>query len=111
MKTIFERPLISEKSLTLASRGWYTFLVDIKARKEEIARTIEKFYNVHVTQIRSIHVHGKIRRVGKMMKYVKKPDSKKVIVHLAKDQKIDAFEVTAPAKEQPQEQNKGKVKQ
>jgi hypothetical protein len=34
-----------------------------------------------------------------MMKHVKKPDTKKVMVRLAQGQKIDTFEVTTPAEE------------
>ena len=33
MKQIVKAPRMSEKSLALASRGWYTFVVDKKAEK------------------------------------------------------------------------------
>jgi large subunit ribosomal protein L23 len=101
MTNVLVRPLITEKSLTYAARGWYTFLVALLARKEDAARQIGAFYKVTVVDIRSSRMHGKMRRVGKKMKYSKKPDTKKVMVRLLEGQKIDAFEVTAPAEEKP----------
>jgi len=99
MENVLVRPLISEKTLQLAAKGWYTFFVALLARKEDAARAISAFYKVTVVDIRSARMHGKMRRVGKMMKHVKKPDTKKVMVRLADGQKIDAFEVTAPTEE------------
>jgi large subunit ribosomal protein L23 len=91
------KPFITEKTLSLASRGWYTFVVMFQAEKKQIAQDIAKFYTVTVTEVRTVHMHGKVRRVGKKMKHTKKPDWKKAIVHLAAGQKIDAFEVTEKA--------------
>jgi large subunit ribosomal protein L23 len=99
MKNVLVRPLITEKTLLLAARGWYTFLVALLARKEDAAREIGAFYKVTVVGIRSARMHGKMRRVGKKMKYIKRPDTKKVMVRLAEGQKIDAFEVTAPVED------------
>ena len=98
MKHILIRPLITEKTLSLASRGWYSFMVDTKADKRTIALAISDFYKVTVVDARVAMMHGKMRRVGKLRRPAKKPDWKKAIVRLAKDQKIDAFEV-APTEE------------
>ena len=43
MKSALIRPLITEKTLTLAASGWYTFVVDEKADKGLIARAISDF--------------------------------------------------------------------
>jgi ribosomal protein L23 len=88
------RPLISEKSLGLASRGWYTFAVGKHARKEEIAKLIAHMYSVSVLSVRTIAMHGKMRRSGKKMVRKQKEDWKKAIVQLKAGQHIDAFEVT-----------------
>ncbi len=103
------RPLISEKSLGLASRGWYTFAVDKHARKEDIAKLIERMYSVNVLSIRTIAMHGKVRRTGKKMVSKHKEDWKKAIVLLKAGQHIDAFEVTqseAPVEEKKVEKKK-----
>ena len=102
MQPLVFRPLISEKSLSLASRGWYTFAVEKRARKEEIAKIIERMYKVNVISVRTIAMHGKMRRTGKKMVGKRKEDWKKAIVLLKAGQHIDAFEVTqqeAPAEE------------
>lgn len=94
MKRIVYQPRISEKTLRLAATGWYTFDVDRFARKEEIAKKLAFLYGVTVINVRTARMHGKVRRVGKTRQSQKATDWKKALVHLAKGQKIDAFEVT-----------------
>lgn len=98
-----QRPIITEKSLGLASRGWYTFAVEKHSRKESVAGEIEKTYHVNVLTIRMVAMHGKVRRTGKKMTPSHRPDWKKAIVQLKPGQRIDAFEVTA--QEQPAEEH------
>lgn len=93
MKHTINQPRMSEKSLGLASRGWYTFVVDKHARKEAIAKTIGMLYGVTVTDIRTTKVHGKERRVGRTRRALRQSDWKKALVKLAKGQRIDVFEV------------------
>lgn len=88
------RPLITEKSMVLAQRGWYTFAVAKIARKEVIAKEISKLYSVSVRDIRTIKMTGKTHRSGKKMVMAKKTDWKKAMVRLAKGQRIPVFEVT-----------------
>jgi len=92
--TIIKRPVISEKSMLLAQKGWYTFAVSKNARKETIAKAIRALYNVQVTEIRTMRKTGKTRRVGRSMRTVTRPDWKKAMVALAKGQTIPVFEVT-----------------
>ena len=94
MKQIIVRPHITEKSLMLASRGSYSFVVAKFARKEEIKSAIHKLYNVHVLEARTIAMAGKTKKSGKRMKIVSKTPWKKAIVRLAPGEKIDAFEIT-----------------
>jgi large subunit ribosomal protein L23 len=104
MNTYIYKPLISEKTLGLASRGWYTFVVNKFARKENIAPEIEKMYHVNILAVRTIAMHGKVRRSGKKMTGHRKQDWKKAIVQLKAGQHIDAFEVTkqeAPVEDKP----------
>ena len=94
MNTIVIRPLITEKTLNLASRGWYTFEVALDASKPAIAEAVTMAYKVKAVDVRTLSMHGKMRKVGKLMKHVKKADWKKAIVKLEKGQKIEVFEVT-----------------
>lgn len=93
---IIKRPVITEKTLLLASRGWYTFEASIDASKYTIATEISRVYKVNVVEVRTITMHGKVRRVGRKAIPTAKPDWKKAMVTLKKGQKIDAFEITTP---------------
>ncbi len=88
------RPIITEKSLGLAKDGWYTFAVAKQANKEQIAREVETMYHVNVLTVRTVSVHGKVRRRGKKMISTRMSDTKKAIAQVKKGQQIDAFEIT-----------------
>ncbi|MBI4065244.1 50S ribosomal protein L23 [Candidatus Gottesmanbacteria bacterium] len=94
MEDVQIKPYITEKSLQLASKGWYTFATRLQARKPLVAATISRLYAVTVTRVRSILVSGKTRRVGRKMTVMSKPNWKKIFVHLAQGEKIPVFEVT-----------------
>lgn len=90
-----KRPIITEKSLGLAKVGWYTFAVGKHVRKEAAAYEVEKMYHVNVLAVRTVAMHGKVRRSGKKMVTGRRSDWKKVMVLLKSGQHIDAFEVTS----------------
>ena len=92
MKYSIKRPHITEKSLRLAGRGWYTFVVDEDANKEQIASQIHQLFGVDVTSVRTIKMAGKIRRVGRKMREVRRSDWKKAMVQLKSGQHLDIFE-------------------
>ena len=95
----FIRPIITEKSMTQAQKGWYSFAVSRLIRKESIAREVARLYNVTVRDVRTIHKTGKVRRSGRKMLATRHADWKKALVKLAKGQRIPVFEVTeTPAK-------------
>lgn len=96
------RPIITEKSLSLAGKGLYTFAVHPKKNKPQIANAVEKLYKVTVTRVSTVSMHGKARRVGRKMTLVTRPDWKKAIVTLVQGQKIDAFEVTKEIEAAPE---------
>lgn len=90
---IIRKPVISEKSLSDAQKGVYTFLVDINSNKYSVRNEIEKMFKVKVTGITSQINKGKVKKVGKMRQTIKKPDLKKVRVTLKKGEKIPLFDV------------------
>ncbi len=94
------RPYITEKTMTNAARGWFTFVVRIDANKAEIAKEIHEKYKVTVTDVKTIIVHGKTKRVGRRQQTIQKSNWKKAMVQLAPGQTIDAFQLgeTKPAK-------------
>ncbi len=93
MKTLYDvikRPLISEKSTALAEVGGkYSFEVATQSNKQEIRQAVEALFNVKVRQVRTVIVHGKVKRFAKSEK--KLSNWKKAIVTLGEGQKIDFF--------------------
>jgi len=85
------RPVVTEKSLSLARNGQYTFRVDHRASKLEIGKAIAKAFNVQVAKVTSSHVIGKKKAVRGQRRVVKLSDWKKVVVSLSNG-KIDIFE-------------------
>ena len=89
---IIKGPIITEKSNDLLEKeNKYTFKVALDANKVEIKQAIEAIYKVKVLEIATIRVLPKRRRVGKYEGY--RSAYKKAIVKLAKDDKIDAFNI------------------
>jgi large subunit ribosomal protein L23 len=92
--TTIIRPLITEKTMSLAARSWFSFEVTMTATKEDIKSEIKRIYNVTVLAVRTMHVKGKTHRVGKRSQIVERSDRKKAIVQLAPGQRIPVFEVS-----------------
>ena len=61
---IIIRPIVTEKSSTELQDGKYTFEVNKKATKVDIAKAVEKIFEVKVLKVNTITVRGKEKRVG-----------------------------------------------
>lgn len=57
-------PIVTEKSNDQLQEGKYTFKVNKKATKVEIAKAVEKLFQVKVLKVNTINVNGKKKRVG-----------------------------------------------
>jgi large subunit ribosomal protein L23 len=94
MRTVYEvikRPIISEKSTALAEvAGKYVFEVAPQANKHEIRDAVQRLFNVQVESVRTVVVHGKLKRVGRFE--TKRSNWKKAVVSLAEGQKIEFFQ-------------------
>jgi large subunit ribosomal protein L23 len=87
------KPHITEKSMTLAGVGKFSFIVDSNANKDVIKKAIEKKYSVHVKDVATSYVKGKRKRVGVRRAEVQISRIKKAIVTLATREKLDMFEL------------------
>ena len=87
---IIVKPVISEKSTDLMTYNKYTFIVDIKANKVEIAHAVEKIFNVTVKKVNTLKVRGKNKRMGRFVG--KTPTRKKAIVTLKEGDRIEVIE-------------------
>lgn len=95
MRSVLIKPLLTEKMTHLSTEtGKYGFLVALSANKIEIAKAIEKKFNVEVINVNTINIKGKTKtQFTKKGRFVGKTnDVKKALVTLKKDQKIDLFE-------------------
>ena len=90
---VIKRPIITEKSMQLVARHWYTFEVDKQASKNSIAQAIQEFFKVDVLKIRTVKIAAKKRRFGKKRLVSLTGASKKALVQIKADQKIDLFEM------------------
>ena len=61
---IIVAPVVTEKSNDELQEGKYTFEVNKKATKVEIAKAIEKLFGVKVLKVNTMNVNGKSKRVG-----------------------------------------------
>lgn len=91
---IIKRPIISEKSFAEASRGRYSFVVELSANKNDIKAAVEKMFNVKVVDVATNIIKGSKIRFTKRGRSEQNLTYKKARVQLAKDQKIDIFEET-----------------
>lgn len=90
LRDVLIRPLITEKSNTGMQENKYTFIVPLNANKVEIRQAVEAIFKVKVTDVNTVRVMGKIKRMGKHSG--KRPDFKKAIVQVAPGQRIEFFE-------------------
>ena len=89
-REVVVRPIVSERSYKLIEHNRYTFEVDKRARKPEIASAVEEIFKVTVVNVNTMNVPGKGRRV----RFAKgmTPSWKKAIVTLKEGDKIAVFE-------------------
>ena len=89
---ILRAPLITEKGSVLReTETLYLFRVAMSANKIEIKKAVEDIFKVKVQSVRTVRVHGKVKRVGRTIG--RRPDWKKAYVKLRPGEKtIEFFE-------------------
>jgi large subunit ribosomal protein L23 len=87
---ILIHPVVSEKSYALMAEGKYTFRVDDRAHKTQIAQAVESVFGVKVKAVRTSKVRSKPKRRG--LHQGRSRSWKKAVVQLAPGDKIDLFE-------------------
>ena len=60
---VIVRPIVSERSFDLMGQNKYTFEVAPSASKEEIAKAVQKLFNVRVAKVNTMSVKPKKKRV------------------------------------------------
>lgn len=89
-RDVIIRPVVSEKSYDLIERGnTYTFVVDRRARKEEIRRAVEVLFDVRVLRVNTLNRKGKRKRTR--FAVGRRADTKRAMVTLPIGQTVDIF--------------------
>jgi large subunit ribosomal protein L23 len=92
-RQVIVRPVVSEKSYALMAEGKYTFRVNERAHKTQIAHAVEEIFGVHVNEVRTATVNSKPKRRG--LTAGRSRSWKKAIVQLAPGERIELFEGAA----------------
>ena len=103
-QTVIKRPLLTEKSARLRETGGaatsaaegesyaqkVVFEVARDANKIDIRRAVEQLFQVSVTEVRTLVVRGKVKRMGRFTG--QRPSWKKAFVTLKPGDNIEFFE-------------------
>ncbi len=88
---IIRRPIVTEKTNTQKEKNsQISFEVNKRSNRIEIARAVEKIFNVKVAKTRTMQVKGKVKRKGHILG--KRRGWKKAIVTLMPGESVDFFE-------------------
>jgi large subunit ribosomal protein L23 len=91
---IIKRPIVTEKMTEMQEKGHYAFEVTFDANKIEIAKAVEKKFNVTVLSVRTMKHKGKYKsqltRKGRFEGRTSR--WKKAMVRLKEGDKIEFFQ-------------------
>ena len=89
VQDIIIKPIITEASMDAIADKKYTFKVDKKATKPEIAKAVEAMFGVKVACVNTINMKKKPKRLGVHFGYTS--EWKKAVVTLTEDSKTIEF--------------------
>jgi len=89
-RQVIIRPVVSEKSYALLDANTYTFIVHPRANKVEIKQAVQAIFNVRVTRVNTLNRKGKRKRTR--YTWGRRKDTKRALVTLHPDDKIEIFE-------------------
>lgn len=95
------KPYISEKTITLAKDGRFTFIVDKEITKDEFKQLLKKYYHVDVVKAKVINKKNRLKKGSKGIGT--KRGYKKIISTLADKQVVPGFEIAKESKKEKSE--------
>lgn len=90
-RDIILSPVVSEKSYGLLDDNVYTFVVAPSANKIEIRQAVEEIFNVKVLNVSTMNRQGKRKRNRRSNTLGQRPTTKRAVVKVAPDDRIDIF--------------------
>jgi ribosomal protein L23 len=88
-------PITTEKTVALQASGTYTFWVDLKASKAQIASSFQTIFAVKPISVNTTIVRGKVKTNWKNRSKIVRSDRKKAIVVVGAKNKIDSLQFKA----------------
>lgn len=92
MRAVILKPLINEKSMILVKGDMYTFLIDLDASKDQVAKVIAEKFGVKVLSVKTVTLQGKTKNQRSRKGKFTTAKTKKAIVQVKKGQRIALFE-------------------
>lgn len=89
-REVLIKPIVTERTMDLLADNKYTFKVNKAANKIEIRKAVEEMFKVTVTNVTTMNVKGKVKRMGRFEG--KTSSWKKAIVTLQAGDKIELYE-------------------
>ncbi|MCY4399760.1 MAG: 50S ribosomal protein L23 [Gemmatimonadetes bacterium] len=91
-------PVVTEKTTAQMESSLYTFVVNERSNKHEIARAVEALWDVKVAGVRTMRYPGKAKRamMGRMVKnwdLGRTASYKKAVVQLVDGDQIEFYEM------------------
>jgi large subunit ribosomal protein L23 len=90
--SVLHRPVVSEKTYALMDARVYVFDVDLDATKIDVRHAVEEAFGVKVAKVNTLRRKGKTVRNRRTRQVGRRIDTKRAIVTLAPNNKIDLFE-------------------
>lgn len=87
---VVKKMLVTEKNVDMSQYNKYVFEVDKSANKVEVAKAVEKLFNVKVDSVNTLRTKEESKRFG--VKSARKKASKKAIVTLAEGHSINLLD-------------------
>lgn len=86
------RPVFTEKSMALSTEGQYTFEVHEQANKQEIAKEVNRLFDVEVSGVKTHIRPGKEKRILRQRRFTRTAPRKFAVVRLVEGQTIAGFD-------------------
>ena len=83
------RPVMTEKSSILQSKGQYMFKVDRSTTKIDVKNAVKELYGTEVKSVKMMVIPAKTRMLGRGRLWTKRPVAKRAIVTLKGKKTLD----------------------
>jgi large subunit ribosomal protein L23 len=89
----FIKPIITEKSMSDAARGVFTFRVSLRSTKHELKSELEQLFPVHVLKVSTRTIPSPAKRTGRRRMLTPQSSVKYAQFWLKKGENISLFDL------------------